>query len=71
MFGGSRIGPWRQCNAVSPSVTATQTGPGTHNGMALTVKVVNGAQIVDVGAAYRLRSAVGVTASQAPPVPPR
>ena len=61
MFGGFRIGGWRQCNAVSPAVTATQTGPGTHNGMALTVAVVNGAAITITGPQYQSSFQVGAT----------
>lgn len=49
MIGGMRIMPWRQCNAVAPAVTATQTGAGAHNGMALTVKVLTGANIASTG----------------------
>jgi hypothetical protein len=64
VFGGSHIGPWRQCNAVSPAVTATQTGPGTHNGMGLTVGVLNNTNIIDVGpGSYDFALAVGVTGS--------
>ena len=44
-----QIVPWRQCNTVTPAVTATQTGAGTHNGMALTVKVLTGADILSSG----------------------
>jgi hypothetical protein len=49
MIGGMKIVPWRQTNAVTPAVTATQTGAGTHNGMALTVKVLTGADILSTG----------------------
>jgi hypothetical protein len=49
MIGGMKVTPWRQTNAVTPAVTATQTGAGTHNGMALTVKVLTGADILSRG----------------------
>lgn len=45
--------PWRQCNAVTPAVTATQIGPGIHNGMVLTVKVITGADITINGPRYQ------------------
>jgi len=63
MIGRMRIMPWRQCNAVSPVVTATQTGAGTHNGMALTVKVVNGAAITVTGPQYQSTFNPGATGS--------
>lgn len=53
MIGGSRPGAWRQCNAVSPVVTATQAGAGTHNGMALNVKVLTGAYVQVTGPQYQ------------------
>ena len=49
MIGGIKVQPWHQCNKVSPVVTATQTGSGIHNGMVLTVKVVTGADVTQVG----------------------
>jgi len=64
MFAGSLITPWRQCNAVSPAVTATQTGAGTHNGMALTVKVVNNATIQITGPQYQSSFIPGATGTK-------
>ena len=63
MYGGASIGPWRQCNAVSPAVTATQTGAGTHNGMALTVKVLDGAAITVSGPQYQSSFTPGAVGS--------
>ena len=63
MIGGIKIMPWRQCNAVSPAVTATQTGSGTHNGMVLTVEVVTGANIMVSGPQYQSYFSPGTTAS--------
>lgn len=53
MIGRMQITTWRQCNAVTPAVTATQTGAGTHNGMALTVKVLTGTNITVNGPQYQ------------------
>lgn len=64
MIGGTQIRPWRQCNAVTPAVTAAQTGSGTHNGMALTVAVVNNASISVYGPQYQSSFTPGTTASQ-------
>jgi len=70
VIGGIHIMPWRQCNAVAPVVTATQTGSGTHNGMVLTVKVVTGAAIIDIGpSSYQyalLPGAAGSNSAYAP-----
>ena len=49
MFAGQAITLWRQCNAVSPAVTATQTGAGASNGIALTVRAVTGAAVYNYG----------------------
>ena len=64
MIGGAVPGRWRQCNAVSPVVTATQTGTGTHNGMALTVKVLNNALITITGPQYQSSFAVGAISAK-------
>ena len=63
MIGRMQIRPWRQCNQVSPAVTATQTGPGTHNGMALTVKVLTGASITVSGPRYDSHLNLGASGS--------
>ena len=67
MFGGSHIAPWRQCNAVTPAVTATQTGAGTSNGMAMTVKVVDGAAITVTGPQYNSSFTPGAASGNAIP----
>ena len=69
MFGGTRVGAWRQCNSVIPAVTAAQTGTGQHNGIALTIRAVDGADIDVIGPRYQSYFYPGTSGSQddAPP----
>ena len=63
MFGGSQPAPWRQGNAVSPVITATQTGPGAHNGMALNVRVLTGTYVDVTGPQYASYFSPGVASA--------
>jgi len=69
MFTGQAIMPWRQCNSVSPAVTAYQWGAGAANGMALTVKALTGVVITVSGPQYQSSFTPGATGARYAAIP--
>jgi hypothetical protein len=69
MIGGMKIDQWRQCNIASPSVTAAAYGPGASNGIALTVKVLTGANITITGPRYQSSFTPGAITARAATAP--